>query len=77
MSNKKKQQKQQTKLALQDISNKLSEEIWEGKWDHIPGIHTKPIGQCMEILQELERRCPGHTTEDYKDAIVRSMFTWR
>lgn len=22
----------------------------------------------MEILQELERRCPGHTTEDYKDA---------
>jgi hypothetical protein len=77
MSNKKKQQKQQMKLALQDISNKLSEEIWEDKWDHIPGIQTKPIGECTEILQELERRCPGHTLEEYKDAIARSMFTWR
>jgi hypothetical protein len=62
-------------LALQDNSNKLSEEIWEGKWDKIPGIQAKPIGECTEIFQELERRCPGDTLEDYRDAIARSMFT--
>jgi len=73
----KKKVKDQARPALSDASNKLSEEIWEGKWDHIQGIRTMPIGQCTEILHELERRCPGHTSQEYQDAITRSMFTWR
>jgi hypothetical protein len=77
MSNKKKHQMRQTKLALLDASNKLSEEIWESTWDKIPGIHANPIGECTEIIQELEKRCPGYSPEEYKDAYAMSMFTWR
>jgi hypothetical protein len=55
----------------------LSEEVWDGKWDHLPEIRKKPIGECIEILQELERRCPDHSPEEYRDAYCRSMFTHR
>lgn len=73
----KKKERHQPRPARRDASNKLSEEIWEGKWDHIQVTWSMPIGQCTEILQELERRFPGHTSQEYQDVITRSMFTLR
>lgn len=69
--------KHDARIRLRDASNALSEEVWEGKWDHLPEIRTKQIGECTEILKELERRCPGHSLEEYRDAYSRSMFTHR
>jgi hypothetical protein len=69
--------KHEARERLRDASNALSEEVWEGKWDHFPEIRSKPIGECMDILRELERRCPGHSITEYRDAYCRSMFTHR
>ena len=69
--------KHEARLRLRDAAGTLSEEVWEGKWDHLREIRTKPIGKCTEILKELERRCPGHSLEEYRDAYSRSMFTHR
>lgn len=69
--------KHQAREALREASNKLSEEFAEGKWDHIPGVRTIPVGDSIELLEELERRCPGHTTEEYREAFRRSVFTYR
>ena len=70
-------QNHQAREALREASNKLSEEFAEGKWDHIPGIRKMPVGDSVELLKELERRCPGHTTEEYREAFLRSVFTQR
>ncbi len=69
--------KHEARERLREASNALSEEVWEGKWDHLPEIRKKTIGECTEILRELERRCPGHSVEEYRDAYCRSMFTDR
>lgn len=69
--------KHAARLALQAASDGLSDEIWEGRWDHIASLHNHPIGECVKIIAELERRSPGHTKEEYKDAIARSLFTRR
>jgi hypothetical protein len=66
--------KHAARLALRKSSDQLADEIWEGKWGHIPHLRTTPIGEVAEILAELERRCPGHTKEAYQDAIARSIF---
>lgn len=62
--------------ALSAASDRLSEEIAEGKWDSV-GANTKPIRECTAILEELECRCPGHSHEEYADAITRSLWTNR
>ncbi len=62
--------------ALAAAADALSDEIWEGKWNHIPELRTKPIGkygEIIEIMRELERLCPGHSQEEYQDAIARSL----
>ena len=69
--------KHQARVRLREASNVLSEEVWGGKWDHLLEIRKKPIGECREILKELERRCPGHTLEEYRDAYCRSMVNNR
>ncbi len=69
--------KHEARTRLRDASNALSEEVWEGKWDHLSEIRSKPIGKCTSILIELEKRCPGYSLEDYRDAYCRSMFTHR
>ena len=70
-------QKHLAREALRKASNELSVEFVEGKWDHVPGIRSTPVGDCTELLKELERRCPGHTLEEYQDAFRRSVFTYR
>ncbi|MBI1323160.1 hypothetical protein GC170_08225 [bacterium] len=69
--------KHRAREALREASNALSVEFAEGKWDHLPGIRTIPLGECIELMQELERRCPGHTLQQYQDAFRRSVFNYR
>jgi hypothetical protein len=65
------------RVRLRDAANALSEEIWEHKWDHLPEVKSTPIGLWTEIPRELEKRCPGHSLEEYQEAIARSMLTRR
>jgi hypothetical protein len=69
--------KHASREALRVAANSISEEVWEGKWNHVEGLRTAPIWQWSAVLDELERRCPGHTREEYLDAYSRSMVTWR
>jgi hypothetical protein len=67
------QKKHLARVALSKAAKALSEEIWEGKWDHLQEVESVPIGQWAEMAKELERRCPGHTLQEYRDAICREM----
>jgi len=66
--------RQDSRNALPRAADEISREVWVGKWDHIPNLNKKLISEWTEILEELERRCPGHTKEMYEDALARSYF---
>jgi hypothetical protein len=55
----------------------LAQEIWDKKWEHVADLKAKPVGECSEIIRELEHRCPGFTQEAYKRAIAKGMFESR
>jgi hypothetical protein len=56
--------------ALTAAAETLATEIWEHKWDHVPEVKALPIGEWVAMLHELERRCPGHSSEAYRNAIA-------
>jgi hypothetical protein len=62
---------------LRTAAYHLAEEIWENKWDHVTDLRSKPVGACVDIINELRRRCPGHTLEEYKRAMADGMFDSR
>jgi hypothetical protein len=40
-------------------------------------VHNQQPAGCPEVIGELQRRCPGYTTEEYQAAIARGMFETR
>jgi len=69
--------KQAARKSLRKASAEISDEIWQGKWKHIPNLNNKVISEWTEILEELANRCPGHKKENYEEALARSHFTRR
>ena len=55
----------------------LADEIRAGLWNHINVLKLKPAPDCQEIIDELSKRCPGHTTDEYKRAISTGLFESR
>ena len=55
---------------------KLAEEVRDGKWNHIGGMKAKLLNK-HEITDELARRCPGYTLEEYQRAFANGMFVSR
>ena len=51
----------------------LGAEIHNGKWSHVQCLHSKPAPACAEITDELRRRCPGYTLQEYQDALARGL----
>lgn len=66
--------KRLARIALAHAAKELAAEIWDGKWEHIPDLHTTPIGRQLKLANELERRCPGHSLESYLAAIAEAWF---
>jgi hypothetical protein len=64
--------KHQARESLRDAAIALSDEIWAGKWQHIPNLSCTPVSEWAEILLELEKRAPGHTRKAYEDALFRN-----
>ena len=62
---------------LNSAAGTLAQEIWDKKWGHVADLKVKPVGDCDDIVRELERRCPGFAPDDYKRAIAKGMFGQR
>lgn len=61
-------------MKLFEAAYQLAEEIRDGGWKHVADLATKPVPDCEEIVLELERRCPGHSRQDYRTAIAKSLL---
>lgn len=62
---------------LEEAGFQLAMEIYDGRWNHVPDIHRKPAPACPELLEELERRCPGHSLPEYRQALADGLFAAR
>ncbi len=51
----------------------LAEEIWAKRWEHVTDLKVKPVGECTQLVAELERRCPGFSPNEYSRALARGM----
>lgn len=75
------QKRERRKMAkdndLYFTAYQLAEEIRDGLWGHIKDLQTKPVSDCKEIIDELSKRCPGHSQDEYKRAIAKGMFEAR
>ena len=69
--------KHEAREALREAADELVAELWEGKWNHIPEISSRPISDLDELFNELERRAPGHSRSEYADAFSRSYINNR
>jgi hypothetical protein len=66
-----------TVSTLMDAAYDFAVEIRDGKWDHVVGIRSKPVPVCPEVVDELRRRCPGHSNLEYQRAIADGLFSSR
>jgi hypothetical protein len=64
-------------LDLDDVAYDFAVEIREGKWAHVRCLDAKPAAACPEIIEELQTRCPGYSTERYQRAIADGLFASR
>ena len=62
---------------LEDAAYELAKEIRDGRWAHVESIKVKPVPACPEIIDELRKRSPGHTIEQYQRAITDGLFASR
>jgi hypothetical protein len=62
---------------LQKAAYYLADEIRDGKWLHVSDLARKPASACSEIVEELERRCPGFSNSEYREAIARGLHESR
>ncbi len=60
---------------LSEIAYVLAEEIRDGQWKHV--TKNKPAPDCEEIINELKKRCPNYTVEEYKRALSTGLFESR
>ena len=64
--------------ALAEAAYDLCVEVRNGAWAN--ALKQVPNGQpaaSPDVIDELRRRCPGHTVEEYQRAIAQGMFNSR
>lgn len=61
-------------MSLDSVAYELCNEIREGKWDHILDPRIKQPAADPKIIEELRRRCPGCSVQQYQQAIAKGMF---
>jgi len=55
----------------------LAEEIRDGRWRHVFDPSSQSESNCPELIQELQRRCPGYVEAAYKRALADGMLATR
>ena len=58
-------------------AHNLAREIHEGHWDRFPELGTDPAPVHVELIRELERRCPGWSDADYEKALSDSLSRYK
>lgn len=58
---------------LDDAAYRLADEIRDGKWRPPAGSGSEADKQ----IEELRRRCPGHTLAEYRQALGKGFFDSR
>ncbi|PCJ32494.1 MAG: hypothetical protein COA90_02990 [Gammaproteobacteria bacterium] len=51
---------------------RFAQEVYSGKWNHVGGLDNK--SGCPAFVEELQSRCPGHTENQYKDALSNGFY---
>jgi hypothetical protein len=59
---------------LKKAAYDLGSEIHAGKWSHVRDLARKPGPACVEIIEELQRRCPGFTLPEYQEALSQGLY---
>ncbi len=58
---------------LDGAAYQLASEIRDGKWGHVMDPRIKQPAADRQIIDELRRRCPGYTMQQYQSAIAKGM----
>jgi hypothetical protein len=66
--------KHQARIKLRKAADDLVVEMFQGKWEHLPNFTTRPMDELTELFDELEKRCPDHKREEYKEIFLRSYW---
>jgi hypothetical protein len=66
--------KSQARIKLRKAADDLVVEMFQGKWEHLPNFTTRPMDELTELFDELEKRCPDHKREEYKEIFLRSYW---
>jgi hypothetical protein len=64
--------------ALANAAYDVCIEVRDGKWDE--ALRQVPNGQpaaSQVVIDELRRRCPGRSVEEYQRALAQGMFNSR
>lgn len=61
-----------TRVELRSAADALVAEVHGGAWDHVPVLRSRPMEDLTELFDELEKRCPGHSRDEYRDVFLRS-----
>jgi len=65
------------RVKLREAADDLVAEMLQGKWEHVPDLRSRPMENLTELFDELEKRCPGHSRDEYKDTFLRSHWEYR
>jgi hypothetical protein len=60
--------------SLPKEASRLAGEIQEGLWGRFPYLGTEPAPVRAELINELERRCPGLPKGDYERALSEKLI---
>ena len=52
----------------------LAKEVHNGDWNRFPEMASEAAPDRVELLRELERRCPGWSGADYEKALADSLL---
>ena len=64
-----------TSLATE--AYRLAEEIRAGHWHHVADLLRVPAPRCVELTNELQKRCPGFSLADYQRALADGLHASR
>jgi hypothetical protein len=61
-------------LELDQAAYQLANEIRDGKWNHVTDARIEQPAANPGIIEQLRKRCPGYTVQQYQNAISKGMF---
>jgi hypothetical protein len=67
--------KHAARVELQRVALKLIVDVSTGKLGR--DLSSKPFEEWTDVLAELERQCPGHSKDTYRDVLARASWNNR